>query len=65
MLSPHEVATLLLVKDAPDPAELDHADLDALLERELVQLAKLDSGHRRPCIIARGGAVLKAIARIR
>lgn len=65
MLSPHEVATLLVVKDAPDHAELDRADLDALLERELVQLERLNSGQRRPCITARGGAILNAIARIR
>ncbi|SCU86463.1 conserved hypothetical protein [Cupriavidus necator] len=65
MLSPHEVATLLLVNGAQDHAELDRVDLDALLERELVQLERLDSGHRRPCITARGGAVLNAISRIR
>ncbi len=35
MLSPHEVATLMSVKDAPDYTELDRADFDVLLEISL------------------------------
>ncbi|WP_455153143.1 hypothetical protein [Cupriavidus basilensis] len=65
MLSLHEVATLMLVKEAPDQTELDQADLDALLEHQLVSLERPASGDRRPCITAKGGAVLQAIARIR
>ncbi|WP_455153188.1 hypothetical protein [Cupriavidus basilensis] len=65
MLSLHEVATLMLVEEAPDQTELDQADLDALLEHQLVSLERPASGHRRPCITAKGGAVLQAIARIR
>lgn len=65
MLSPHEVATLMLIKDASDEPELDRADLDALLEHQLVTLERIDSGRPRPCIMAWGGAVLNAIARIR
>jgi hypothetical protein len=44
MLSPHEFATLMLVKDTSDPAGLDRAELDALLEHQLVALEKLASG---------------------
>ena len=33
MLSPHEFATLMLLKDAPDQIDPDRADLEALLER--------------------------------
>ena len=36
MLSPHEIATLLLVKDAPGRIEANRAELDALLQLELI-----------------------------
>ncbi|MDW3687966.1 hypothetical protein RA280_40815 [Cupriavidus sp. CV2] len=65
MLSLHEVATLMLVKNAPDQTELDQVDLDALLEHQYVSLERPASGHRRPCITATGSSVLQAIARIR
>ncbi len=65
MLSPHEVATLMLIKDDPHRTELDRADLDSLVERQLVKLEDVVCGHRRPRITARGNAVLNAIARIR
>ena len=32
MLSPHEFATLLLVKDAPNQIDMEREELDALLE---------------------------------
>ena len=35
MLSPHEVAALILVGSATDHHDLSHADLEALLERRL------------------------------
>lgn len=65
MLSPHEVATLMLIKDASDQTELDRADLDTLIEHQLVSLERLESGRRHPCITPRGGAILNAIARCR
>jgi hypothetical protein len=43
MLSPHEFATLMLIKDAPDQIELDRAELDTLLERQLISLENLAS----------------------
>ena len=46
MLSPHEFATLLLVKDAPDQANMDRDELDALLEQQLVRLESLGSGRK-------------------
>ncbi|MFJ1260311.1 hypothetical protein [Cupriavidus sp. CuC1] len=64
MLSPHEVATLLLVQGAPDHTELDRADLEALREHQLVNLEEIASG-RGPGITPKGGAVLEAITRIR
>jgi hypothetical protein len=57
MLSPHEFATLMLLKDAQD--------LEALLERQLITLEKLTSGQHRPLVTLNGHSVLKAAARIR
>lgn len=65
MLSPHEFATLMLVKDAPDQIELNRAELDILLERQLVTLERLASGHPRPHLTRDGHAVLQAVARKR
>lgn len=63
MLSPHEFATLMLVKDAPDQLGLDRADLDMLLERQLVALEALPSGQQRPQITSDGVSILKAVTR--
>lgn len=60
MLSPHEFATLLLVKDAPDQAEMERDELDALLEQQLVRLEALGSG-RRYCVTESGDAALRLI----
>jgi hypothetical protein len=65
MLSPHEFSTLLLIKDSPDRVDLGHPGLDALMERQLVELEQLTSGRRRPCITIHGYSFLKAAARIR
>ncbi|TPA16782.1 hypothetical protein DIJ61_19865 [Burkholderia pseudomallei] len=60
MLSPHEFATLLLVKDAPDQADMDRDELDALLERQLVKLEALGPG-RKYCVTEIGDAALRSI----
>lgn len=65
MLSPHEIATLMLVKNAPDPVELDPSDLDALLERQFVTLEERPSGQACPRLTHRGDFVLKAVGRSR
>jgi hypothetical protein len=65
MLSPREFATLMLLKDASDPIDLDRADVEALLEHQLITLGKPTSGQRRPLITLNGDSVLKAAARIR
>lgn len=64
MLSPHEFATLMLLKDAPDPMSLDREDLEALLERQLVTLEQLTSGLQRPCLADDGQLFLKAASRM-
>jgi predicted aspartyl protease len=55
----------MLVKDAPDQVELNRADLDALLERQLVRLHRRSSGHQRAEITVNGHSTLEAVARIR
>jgi hypothetical protein len=63
MLSPHEFATLLLVKDAADEIA-DRAELGALIERQLVALEELASGNARLHVTPDGDSVLEAIARL-
>lgn len=63
MLSPHEFATLLLVKDAPNQADMDREELDALLEQQLVQLENLASGHQEWRLTESGDSAIKAIKR--
>jgi hypothetical protein len=63
MLSPHEFATLLLVKDAPNQVEMEREELDALLERQLVQLEKLASGLKQWRLTEIGDSAIRAIKR--
>lgn len=65
MLSPHECATLMLVKAAPDQIDLAREELDTLLERQLVELERIASGHPHPRLTGDGHAVLHAILRPR
>ncbi|MFL9861074.1 hypothetical protein PQR72_35940 [Paraburkholderia madseniana] len=65
MLSPHEFATLMLLKDSAEQIDLDRADLEALLERQLVTLEKLASGEQRPLVTINGHSLLRAAARSR
>ncbi|MEN8506093.1 MULTISPECIES: hypothetical protein [Paraburkholderia] len=65
MLSPHEFATLMLLKDAPDQIDLERVELDTLLERQLISLEGLASGHSRPHVTSEGASILKAVARRR
>lgn len=48
MLSPHEFETLMLVRQAPDQLDMNRAELDALLERQLVMPEHCAAGRRRP-----------------
>lgn len=64
MLSPHEFATLMLLKDSPDLPSLDNVDLEALLNRQLVTLEQLASGQQRPLITNDGRRFLNAVARL-
>ncbi|MCX4159809.1 MULTISPECIES: hypothetical protein [Paraburkholderia] len=64
MLSPHEFSTLMLIKDAPDQVDLRRAELNVLLERQLVFLKNPATGHPCPHITDSGDSVLKAIQRM-
>ncbi|AUT75905.1 hypothetical protein PPGU19_091180 (plasmid) [Paraburkholderia sp. PGU19] len=65
MLSPHEFATLMLVKAAPDQIDLNREALDTLLEQQLVALEQLASGGQRFRLTRDGDSVLQAVARKR
>lgn len=66
MLSPHELATLMLVKDAPEQIG-DRAELSTLLERHLIALEapSEDFGVPRPRITENGNSILEACSRLR
>ncbi|WP_206956978.1 hypothetical protein [Trinickia acidisoli] len=66
MLSPHELATLMLVKDAPDQIG-DRAELGTLLERHLIALEQPEEevGLPRPRITENGNSILAACSRLR
>ncbi|RQV54194.1 hypothetical protein DF024_34080 [Burkholderia cenocepacia] len=61
MLSPHEFATLMLVCQAPDQLDMNRAELDALLERQLVMLEHGAPGRRRAYLTKKGRSILHAL----
>lgn len=63
MLSPHEFATLMLVKETPDRDDLNPADLDALLEYRLIAFEKPMSGCRCLNLTDQGIFFLRAAIR--
>ena len=66
MLSPHEIAALLLLGDAPDIHDLDPEQLDALLEHKLVTMEHgHSSGTAHPRLTSQGHSLLDAVRRIR
>jgi hypothetical protein len=63
MLSPHELATLLLVKYSPDQLHMTSAQLDALLERHLVQLQEASADQPRWQLTEAGQGAVRMIRR--
>ncbi|MGF7000463.1 hypothetical protein [Paraburkholderia sp. GAS32] len=63
MLSPHEFATLMLVKDCVEQIA-DRDELDALLERQLLDMEQLAGGAVLPRVTQDGDALLRTLARI-
>ncbi|WP_322057457.1 hypothetical protein [Paraburkholderia sp. J63] len=64
MLSPHEFATLMLVKDSPDQIDLTREELDVLVEHQLIAMEQLASGIHRPCLTDDGNSLLQSITRM-
>jgi hypothetical protein len=61
MLSPHEFATLMMVRQAPDQLDMTRAELDALLERQLVMLEHCGDGACRAHLTGKGRTFLDAL----
>lgn len=62
MLSAHEFATLMLVKDSVEQIA-DRAELDTLLERQLVVMEQLAGGAVLSRVTKDGDSLLRIIAR--
>ncbi|AOJ16075.1 hypothetical protein [Burkholderia vietnamiensis] len=60
MLSPHELATLMLIRHAPDQLDNGRAEIDTLLARQLIMLEHRADGDRRVHLTPRGHAMLDA-----
>jgi hypothetical protein len=61
VLSAHEFATLMLVRDSADHIA-DREELGTLLERQLVALERLAGGDLRPRITEDGESLLRHLA---
>ncbi|BCF90979.1 MULTISPECIES: hypothetical protein [Paraburkholderia] len=64
MLSPHELATLMLVRSAPDQIDTARVELDTLLDYRLISLEPRVGGWRRPMLTPAGVHLLDAAARL-
>ncbi|RDK06754.1 hypothetical protein [Cupriavidus lacunae] len=66
MLSPHEIAALLLLGDAQEIDDLEPEQLDTLLAHKLVTLEHGHaSDHAYPRLTSQGHSMLEAVRRIR
>jgi hypothetical protein len=63
MLSAHEFATLMLVRNSADHIA-ERQELDTLLERQLVAMEQLAGGTVRPRITQDGNSLLRTLARL-
>nr|WP_043283794.1 hypothetical protein [Paraburkholderia oxyphila] len=63
MLSPHELATLMLVHSAPDQIDMARFELDTLLDCQLISLEPRSGAWRRPVLTPAGAHLLEAAAR--
>ena len=65
MLSPHEIAALMLLETNQNSNNLDLEDLGALCECQLVSLEKLASGCVYVCLTQQGRSILRSVGRMR
>jgi hypothetical protein len=64
MLSPHELAALLLIRNSPDPLHLERAEMGILLDRQLVALEHATNERRYLRVTACGELLLRAMGLI-
>ena len=64
MLSPHELATLMVVHSAPDQIDMTRVELDTLLDCQLISLEPRAGTWRRPLLTPAGAHLLEAAARL-
>ncbi|GAB7549965.1 hypothetical protein [Cupriavidus sp. 8B] len=66
MLSPHEIAALLLLGDEEEIDDLEPEQLDTLLVHKLVTMEHGHaSGNAYPRLTSQGHSILEAVRRIR
>jgi len=65
MLSPHEIATLVLVCGDSQPRDLDTIDVETLLTLQLITLECSGLGVSAPRATLQGHALLKSLGVIR
>ncbi len=66
MLSPHELATLLLIHNGPDEGrQFDPVDLNALVAKQLVSLEATPEHPQPPRLTHHGHSMLRAMGRER
>lgn len=63
MLSPHEIAALMILSDTEGRGELDPADIDALVERQLVRLEGATPHRSQIQVTGKGRHLLEVISR--
>ncbi|QJP70008.1 hypothetical protein [Burkholderia glumae] len=63
MLSPHELATLMLVRNAPGQLDPARAELETLRDSRLISLEPFAGEAWRPTLTAAGVSLLDAVAR--
>lgn len=64
MLTPHEVATLILIREsAPNLGQLDRSVIDSLIEKRLVRIDAAVTGPGHPRITDEGCLILGVISR--
>lgn len=64
MLSPHEIATLMLLRHSPEQIDMNRTELHTLLERRLVALEQRAGSHRRLSLTKTGRQLLEAVGRV-
>lgn len=65
MLSPHEIATLVLVCGDSQPRDLDTIDVETLLTLQLITLECSSPGVSAPRVTLQGHALLQSLGVIR